>query len=361
MITSNKGEWSELYAFLRLLADGKVYAANESLNKMDKIHLPILSIIREETLGQRITYDIHSDVSISINQKEIMSIDRETFDREAKRLLAVINDSKSRGSFAIPETEAFMNKILASKISAPASTKSDITMNIIDINTGFSPIVGFSIKSELGAAPTLLNAGRTTNFIFRLDHFQALILDDSTGEYQAKNDARFMRVKERISTIAKAGGKFTFSHMHNKVFRDNLMLIDSKMVDIIAETLLYYYRDGITNCFDLVEELKRQDPMQYHNDYAYAYKFKKFLTAIALGMRPATVWNGIDEASGGYLVVKPNGDVLAYHIYNRDCFEEYLLKNTKYETASTSRHGFGDIYTVDGQAYINLNLQIRFL
>ena len=55
-------------------------------------------------------------------------------------------------------------------------------------------------------------------------------------------------------------------------------------------------------------------------------------------MKPATIWNGIDEANGGYIIVTKQGDVLAYHIYNRNYFEKYLLNNTKYETASISRH-----------------------
>ena len=77
-------------------------------------------------------------------------------------------------------------------------------------------------------------------------------------------------------------------------------------------------------------------------------------------MKPATVWNGLDEATGGYIVVTRTGDVLAYHIYNRNYFEEYLLKNTKYDTASTSRHAFGEVYTDNGQDFIQLNLQVRF-
>ena len=28
MLTGNKGEWSEIYVLLRLLADGKIYAAD---------------------------------------------------------------------------------------------------------------------------------------------------------------------------------------------------------------------------------------------------------------------------------------------------------------------------------------------
>jgi type II restriction enzyme len=78
-------------------------------------------------------------------------------------------------------------------------------------------------------------------------------------------------------------------------------------------------------------------------------------------MMPSSVWTGELDATGGYLVVKEDGDILCYHIYNRNEFENFLLNNTKLETASSTRHGFGVIYTDEGQQYIKLNLQIRFL
>jgi HpaII restriction endonuclease. len=43
-----------------------------------------------------------------------------------------------------------MDKILCYKLSAPATNKSDITVKIININTGYRPTVGFSIKLESG-------------------------------------------------------------------------------------------------------------------------------------------------------------------------------------------------------------------
>ncbi|MCB0745699.1 MAG: HpaII family restriction endonuclease, partial [Ignavibacteriae bacterium] len=92
----------------------------------------------------------------------------------------------------------------------------------------------------------------------------------------------------------------------------------------------------------------------------YEYKIKRFLTDVALGMMPSKVWTGKYDATGGYLIVKENGDVLCYHIYNRNEFEDYLLNNTKLDTASSSRHGFGEIYENSGELYFNLNLQIRF-
>ena len=78
-------------------------------------------------------------------------------------------------------------------------------------------------------------------------------------------------------------------------------------------------------------------------------------------MMPAKVWNGIYDATGGYLVVKEDGNILSYHIYNKNKFEYYLFHNTKLETASSSRHDFGKIYEKNGKYFIKLNLQIRFL
>lgn len=77
-------------------------------------------------------------------------------------------------------------------------------------------------------------------------------------------------------------------------------------------------------------------------------------------MTPAREWNGRDDATGGYVIVREDGNVLAFHIYNRDMFEDYLIDNTKFETASSSRHGFGTVFERDGSYFINLNLQIRF-
>lgn len=254
-----------------------------------------------------------------------------------------------------------MKKISCYKLSAPATDKSDITMKILDINTGYSPVVGFSIKSELGSSPTLLNAGKTTNFIYKINHNNTNLVKETNKIYKSSKGKKHTDVRGRIKKIVEDGGLFQYINMQSKTFNDNLILIDSVLDKIIAETILYFYRDKISNCEEMINKLETENPMNYGNVNAYRYKFKKFLTAVALGMKPATVWDGIDEATGGYIVVTKNGDVLAYHIYNRNYFEEYLPKNTKYETASTSRHEFGTVYSEDGEEFIKLNLQIRFL
>ena len=86
------------------------------------------------------------------------------------------------------------------------------------------------------------------------------------------------------------------------------------------------------------------------------------MTDVALGMVPGVVWTGRYQANGGYLVVKSDGDVVCYHFYDKNLFEDYLYHNTRLDTPSSTRYGFGVIEKAeDGTLIFKLNLQIRFL
>ena len=360
MLTGNKGEWSEIYVLFRLLADGKIYAADSELNKLENIYFPILKIIREETAGDLNEYFTGETISIYINNVKVKELPASRFEEEADLLFKEMVNKKTKRSFEVKSTQTFMEEIFCYKLAAPSTDKSDITMEIVDVNTGYSPVVGFSIKSEIGNYATLLNAGKTTNFIFSVDHTYSSLAKETNEITKIVANKERSDIKGRWNYILESGGALKYYQMENQTFKNNLELIDSNMDKIIAETILYFYRDGISDCNDLVKKLEIENPMDYGNANAYRYKFKKFLTAVALGMKPATIWDGTDEATGGYIIVTKEGNVLAYHIYNRNYFEEYLLKNTKYETASTSRHDFGKVYTDFGIDFIKLNLQVRF-
>ena len=56
----NKGEWSELYAFLRLLGDGCIYCGDEALNRRLDRAYPILKIFRTDK-PDRIAYSVQPD------------------------------------------------------------------------------------------------------------------------------------------------------------------------------------------------------------------------------------------------------------------------------------------------------------
>ena len=205
----------------------------------------------------------------------------------------------------------------------------------------------------------LLNAGKTTNFIYQLKG------EFSDSDIQRINslDSR-SKIKDRIQAIYQQGGNLIYSETENAIFNSNLVLIDSLLPNLLAGIVQKFYATNLSTIADLVAEIEKENPLHFNNEYNhqyYQYKVKKLLTEIAVGMMPATVWQGIYDATGGYLIVKEDGDILAYHLYNRNEFEDYLFHNTKLDTASSSRHDFGQIYKDKGHLFMKLNLQVRFI
>ena len=353
-ITGNKGEWSEAYAFLRLLADGKIFAADEELNRIGDMFFPILKIIREETRGTQYEYypdNESKEIKIFLNNEQVICLPIALFDEEAKYLLGEIAVGKT--AFEVTRTEAFIKTIFMSKLKAPTTDKSDINIQIHDVTTGYRNIVGFSIKSDLGAPPTLLNAGKTTNFIYEISGINV----SDISEINAISTKT--KLIDRMKAIADKGGVFHYIGMENATFSRNLSMIDSQMPAVVSEMLIGYYTKNIGDCLSLTDHVSQVNPLSQDLEF-YKHNIKELLCSIALGMKPATLWDGTDEATGGYIIVKADGDVLTYHIYNRDAFRSYLLNNTRFERGSSSKHDFCTLYQDGDKIKIKLNLQIRF-
>jgi hypothetical protein len=356
MLSGNKGEWSEIYALFKLLGDKQLFAGDADLNKVEELFYPIIKIIRYES-GGNFEYEINGDLVIISGGKEQLRIPVKTFTEQSIKLLATIK--ASNGAFSIPEIETFMNSINCGSLKAKSTSKSDIQIVIHDQRINKTAELGFSIKSQLGGQATLLNAGKTTNFIYQITDFQLTENQiKSINEIDTKS-----KLKDRIEKLKQLGGNIEYLSLEQEVFKNNLVLIDSLLPNILAEIVRTFYTSNLSAIKDLTENINKTNPLNYDNQFAhtfYEYKIKRFLTDVALGMTPSKVWNGIYDATGGYLIVKENGDVLCYHIYNRNQFEDYLFQNTKLETASSSRHEFGKVYNENGKSYLKLNLQIRF-
>lgn len=209
MITGNKGEWSEIYTFIKLLADGKLYAANENLEKMRDVFYPIIKILRNETGNREVQYinsDTNGNIIISIeNQDEDIHIPIAEFKRYSDILLQKIKNSKG-SSFFIEEVEGFLEEIKCTKLKAPSKDKTDIRMVVHDLNTGMSPNLGFSIKSMLGNPSTLLNTSNATNFIYeiigtRFDDYQIKVINATDTN---------RKVRDRLNLISEYGGILFF-------------------------------------------------------------------------------------------------------------------------------------------------------
>ncbi|MFW1781964.1 HpaII family restriction endonuclease [Acinetobacter seifertii] len=358
MITGNIGEWSELYALFKILSDGELAAGDQDLNKINNLIYPVIKILRMESNENFEFTPIVDSPNIEIKKaNETFIIPTADFADMAEYLLLELKKKHSSASFSIPLIEEFIQKYKSNKIKAKSSSKSDIKIIIYDSKLGITPELGFSIKSRLGKASTLLNAGKTTNFVYLINDLN--ISDQKIAELNS------LPLKNRVQEIKNLGGNLQFSHLCNGIFQNNLILIDSLLPEIIAHALVEFYSTKTTALSSIVRELNNKNPLNYILDNQhpfYEFKIKKLLCETAIGMMPNTVWTGNNiDSTGGYLIIKQDGEIVCYHLYHRQEFEEYLYQNTRFETASTSRYEFGNLFKDDnGQLSIILNLQIRF-
>ena len=356
-ISGNKGEWSEIYTLFRLLGEGKVHAGDANMNKLE-LYYPIINIIREE--NSKFEYRPNTDSNIIVineNGEEFGRIPMTKFLEESSKLFSEIKSVK--GSSCIPASEAFMNEIGCKALKAPSASKSDIQIVIHDLRTGMKPQLGFSIKSQLGSASTLLNAGNTTNLLYQV------VGNDLTDENIEAINSIESHIP-RIKAVYDAGCSLKFVDIQHETFRDNLQFIDTCMPCFIGECLIVDSElDSTSKVADVVRNVAERNPLGYKGkniEAFYEHKMKVLLTDVALGMTPAKEWLGKYDANGGYLVVRKDGEIVCYHFYNRNDIEDYLYHNTKFERASRSRYGFGSLFRgEDGRVYIKLNLQIRFI
>ena len=356
-IAGNKGEWSEIYTLFRLLGEGKVHAGDANLNKLD-LYYPIINVIREES--KRYEYKPNHSKNIVVideNGHEYARISMNKFLEESKLLLDAIK-STSMPAFSVPSTECFMGKIGCSKLKAPSKDKADIHIVIHDLRTNMTPTLGFSIKSQLGGASTLLNATEATNIRYLV-----------TGKKMSDTELSEINDIEdhlpRMKALINKGYKLKYSDIEHPVFKNNLLFLDTCMPDFIAACLICDSMPNSTSKIsEAVEIVAQQNPFGFTGSDIkafYEHKMKVLLLDTALGMTPAKEWNGRYEANGGYLVVRRDGEIVCYHFYNRNDIEDYLYYNTRFERGSRSRHHFGTLYRgEDGKVYLKLNLQIRF-
>jgi hypothetical protein len=360
MLTGNIGEWSEIYTFLKLLADGVLFGADDELNKLDDIYYPVLSILREES-NREIAYRRNGGIKVyDAEGNSIITVPERSFKEQASKLLKQIQtDGNSGGSFSSPDLENFLSTISVHKLTADTRSKKDITVIVHDFRTGLKPKLGFSIKSQLGGASTLFNPGSATNFTYRLEK-DSFTVNEEVSVY---GDSEAVRIRDRVANRIEKGYKFVFEETGNATFTSNLTMIDSQLPKILSYLVLYYYMGRAGTVKELTKILEAENPLGFDaiGHKFYEHKVKNFLMDVALGMTPAKPWEGNYLASGGYIIVRHDGELVCYHIYNIDQFKEYLFKNTKLDTPSTSRYAFGNFFSEEGKTKIKLNLQVRFI
>lgn len=379
MLKGNKGEWSELYVFAKLLAEGRLYQSDINLNRDDNFY-EVIKAYREDS-SSIIEYERNGDITISRinnNGKELLgALPSQYFSEGASIILDGILKGSGK-SFEISEVDEFVGVNYISKLTALTTSKSDIKLRIYDRRLARETDLGFSIKSLLGQDSTLLNTGPGNNFIYNVFTNKAIDVEDFNLKTY-KPAGKISKLTARLRDLLSEGAKIEFKEIQSKQLWLNLKMIDGDLPQILSFALMYRWIYRVNSLKEISKILEKEDPMNFYDGIVstqklYEYKLKKFLAECAMGMTSETIWEGIYDATGGVIIAKEDGDVVCFHIYDFNLFREYLLNNTIFEQPSTGedenspgnqrlngkKYYYGWLYREGEELNYKINLQVRF-
>ncbi len=337
----NKGEWSEFYAFLKILEDQIIAAADSNLKSIPNEYFVFKKIFRDQNLVY--VWDEQNINIQTLDGVTVHSVDRDKIKVSREKVFEEILKASGGAAFTVNSAETIMADLRCRSVSADSGSKSDIDAVIEDRVSHSESRLGFSVKSMVGGAATLLNASKDqTNFIYHVSNLSLENLD------QINSIEGRSKIRDRLDMIKMLGGEIEFQQMCSDNFARNARKVDTLLPEFLSEMLLGFYSTNASTLPDLVRYLTDETGFskRFDLDYAdFSFKIQQFLIAATLGMVPSKPWDGRTKAQGGYIVVKQDGDIVCYHLYNRDLFLEYLFENTKFETPSSTRHGFGELFT----------------
>lgn len=374
-MAKNRGEWAELYVFLKLLGEGKIYAANENLERNPDSYLSILRIIRELVKDKLIEYKTGLMVEVCLDGELIISLPSSEFLAKAEKLHQMIQLATGRSFDVDDDMKLFQQQIKAEQPKSPSISsnhvfggKNDIIMEVYDHSTALTTVAGFSIKSKYKNAATLFNAAKASSFVYKLvgaSRAQVDYINQLNTKTGGKDkNARLQYIQEQGIGFEFQGAKILPQQEHS-TFADNLEMVRGDMVEIMNEILLVQYFQAKDNCklSDITKHLEQTNPLHKRTSGTFYQKaIKDLLYATFAGMTASKPWDGQSIVNGGYIVAKEDGEVLVYHTRDNESFRTFLFNNTRIDrpSSSASKYDYAHAYQEGEEYFFDLNFQIRF-
>ena len=355
---ATKKEWSELYAFFHLLATGEMVLGTADVKKSE-INWRISYIQREEHDGARKYYIEDQNIRI-VGEKGEQLIPREDFNAVSELILNAIKATKEDTVSSPDGAEEFLDAISIFDLEAHTEDRTDFSIAFWHPD---APLTGFNVRSRLSSMTPLLDGGRSANLKF--EQTGVKFANPTVNKINALPESS-NEVAERMMMIERLGGILKYSDVADRVFRSNLLMIDLHFPRVLAEMLRVMQLDGITRIAELTEVIKQLNPLKIKEELIqkhcfYEYKMKQFLISLALGMRPAKIFNGIDSAIEGIILINGAGELLCYHKWEKKTFEDFLFTNTRFEKGAVEKDKYGFLERENGTYYFKLNAKIGLL
>lgn len=356
---ATKREWSELYTFFRLLAEGEVALGTPQAKKDPEKVWPIAMIQREEHDGTRRYYIEKGEIRIE-SETTNRTLPREDFGTVADIIVSAIKSSSEDEVISPDGVEEFLNEVAIFDLEARTEDRTDFSIAFWHPE---APLTGFNVRSRLGAMNPLLDGGRTANL--KLEQSGVKFATPTVNKINAVPESP-NEVAERMMLIERLGGVLKYADVADRVFRSNLLMIDLHFPRLLAEMVRTVHLDGIGRVSELTALMKEVNPLKIKEELIakhgyYEYKMKQFLLALALGMRPAKIFNGTDSAVEGILLVDGSGQVLCYHKSEKQVFADFLYLNSRFEKGSVDKDKYGFLERENGVYYFKLNAKIGLI
>lgn len=370
MTTANTGEWSELYALLKLLNDGVLKQGNPDLSISSRAPYEIVKIIRldktaPETI-ERCTYTLSADSIKIAKGNKLTSASRDELQKMGSIILKQMQaHSKGKGAYEILGSSEILKSLSLKSVANKISKEADLLIELIDHRNLQTHERGFSIKSVMGGDPHYLNATKGTRFQTKIMGLGSADIDTIKKFDKEHKKGWVMDTVSYIDKLAKSGRiQLTHCGPLSNTLRNNLLLIDDGMNNIISNLLWNAYSNRSLRIKDAIKTVIARNPRNYGSDcnleLFYKQKVIRLMVAASMGLTGSKEWTENYESDGGFIVVLKSGDVISFHFYDRKDFEEYLFNYSRIETGSTSRHDFGTLYECELGHALNLCMTLRF-
>lgn len=331
MLTRNKGEWSELVLGLKLAGQ----------KPEDEFILRLNSF---NTLIHKIDPEIFINGFGPFSNEQVL--------QAADSILEEVK----KGAKTFPIKTTICGYSLDHIISTPkniADLRMPESINVSEIRTRYHRKIDieywskvldkphydkFSVKSEVGGLPTIINASQKTKIRFSLE----------TEIPEALKSAYGRGPKQIIQSLNKLNISSYRTQFLDSDFYDTLNDIDPILPQSIADMLYHSYLQRGASSLDTLMEI-----LKFTREQIEAVE--KWILESLKSLMPS---KSTPEEDGANKIAIVNADG-GYEIFTPADFAKFAIERCFFETPSTSRHGIGELKNVASNSYIDLSVQIR--
>lgn len=352
---ANKGEWSEFYALCKLVLNGKVKVIDRDIEAPDE--RPLHSVQKDGVLYLFLNNNEKGieckikETSFYIDKEQILLKNgtAELFRRIKNK--GTLNDKKTNGSFEIDCAHDLANSLHINISKTRSDQKADLTIKFKYNDIGSAPKPhDVSIKSWIGANPTLFNASKqSSRLVFEV---LSTLPTDQILSIKSKN-IDSVTTREALQEAKKLGCSFNFVCYSKNEMKKNIANFAGE--EIISKIVLQHFlrADGVSSTSEYLSRT-------LENEYpSFEHTWMTFLERCAFGLTAGKIYNEAENIADNILIVDNQGELFC--VIGRGRLRNLLYRLSEIDTPSTKRHDYGYFYEKEGKIYIDLNFQVRLI